>query len=154
MQSLPCNLCSAIFALQFMLWALQKPFRNRCTIYVHLIQKQVSCISMLQGFWASRAYLIFALQPLHCNLGSGRLKNHFVTGAWFPCICYGISDLAFHCSTHTERTSSLPLPTSKSLELIALSLLGLSRAYLAIQLIIGFHCSEPTGLTAGFWRPR
>ena len=76
-----CNLCTAIFALQFLLWALQKPFRNRCTIYVHLLQKQVSCISMLQGFSASRAYLIFALQPLHCNLSSGRLKSHFVTGA-------------------------------------------------------------------------
>ena len=96
MQSLPCNPCNAICALQFMLWALQKPFCNRCTGYVHLLQKQVSCISMLQGFWVSRAYLIFALQPLHCNLGSGRLNSHFVTGAWFPCTCYRINNCGFH----------------------------------------------------------
>ena len=40
-----CNLCTAIFALQFLLWALQKQFRNRCMIYVHLLQNQQSWIS-------------------------------------------------------------------------------------------------------------
>ena len=45
MQSLLCNLCTAIFALQPLLCALQKPFRNRCMIYVHLLQNQQSWIS-------------------------------------------------------------------------------------------------------------
>ena len=45
MQSLLCNLCTAIFAVQFLLWALQKQFRNRCMIYVHLLQNQQSWIS-------------------------------------------------------------------------------------------------------------
>ena len=45
LQSVLCNLCTAIFALQLLLWALQKPFRNRCMIYVHLLQNQQSWIS-------------------------------------------------------------------------------------------------------------
>ena len=43
--TLLCNLCTAIFALQLLLWALQKPFRNRCMIYVLLLQNQQSWIS-------------------------------------------------------------------------------------------------------------
>ena len=54
MQSLLCNLCTAIFALQLLLWALQKPFRNRCMIYVHLLQNQQSWISC---FCIAFAYL-------------------------------------------------------------------------------------------------
>ena len=47
MQSLPCNRCTAIFALQFLLWALQKTFRNRCMIFLHLLQNHQSWISLL-----------------------------------------------------------------------------------------------------------
>ena len=75
----------------------------------------------------------------------------------------------FHCFEHTKPTSSLPchpanhwisllrayqaylqptLPTSKSLDFIALSLPSLPRAYLANQQISGFHCFEPTKPTS------
>ena len=47
MPPLLCHLCTAIFALQFLLWALQNSFRNRCMIYLHLLQNQQSCISLL-----------------------------------------------------------------------------------------------------------
>ena len=48
MQSLLCNLCTAIFALQLLLCALQKPFRNGCMIYVHLLQNEQSWISCVR----------------------------------------------------------------------------------------------------------
>ena len=41
------------------------------------------------------------------------------------------------------------LPTSKSLDSIALALLGLQWAYLANQQIIEFHCGGPTGPSSG-----
>ena len=45
MQSLQCNFCTAIFALQFLLWALQTTNRNRCMKCVHLLLNQQSWIS-------------------------------------------------------------------------------------------------------------
>ena len=78
--------------------------------------------------------------------------------------------LAFHCFGPTGPTLGLPcqrahpwipllwaywaylgpiLPTSKSLDSIALGLLGLPWAYLGNEHILGFHCSGPTGLTLG-----
>ena len=98
-------------------------------------------------------HAIFAVLSLQCSLCSGPSRNHFLTGARFTCTCYRNRNLAFQCSRAPELpepTSSLPLPTSKSLEFIALSLLGLSRAHLANQQIVGFHCSGLSGLTAGF----
>ena len=83
--------------------------------------------------------------------------------------------LAFHCFGPTGPTLGLPcqrahpwipllwaywaylgptLPTSKSLDSIALGLLGLPWAYLAKEQILGFHWFGPTGPTLGLhWQP-
>jgi len=53
----------------------------------------------------------------------------------------------------TELTSSLPLPTIKSLLFIALSLASLPQAYLCQPQILGFHCFELTELTSSIPLP-
>ena len=76
------------------------------------------------------------------------VQSDVVTGARFTYTCYGISNLAFHCSGPTWAYLGPTLPTSKSLAYIALSLPSLPWAHLANQQIIGIHCFEPTEPTS------
>ena len=89
--------------------------------------------------------------------------------------CAYIADeqiLGYHCSGPTGPTLGLPcqqpnplisllwayrahlgptLPTIKSLDIIAIGLLGLHWAYLANEQILGYHWAAPTGPTLLFW---
>ena len=120
-----CNLCTAIFALQLLLWALQKPFRNRCMIYVHLLQNQQS--------WISCFCIAF-----HCSEATGATSGLPDNQPYsFESIGTHAFALLFIASDATGATSGLPRgylgATSgdgKSLRPGLLGLSGLPRGYL------------------------